>query len=440
MKRCISCGKTLETSSVNKTGHSPAPEYVTVKAPTCTSVGEKVRYCTVCSKALETVVLQKINHTASDVFEITKVPKCTTNGERVKRCTECKNIILNEVINKNGHTSSKKYTVTKKATCTANGEKVKKCTVCGDVAEKVQTEKLGHSYSDSYTVDKKSTLTDSGSKSRHCKRCDSKTDNETIPKIMSVMLSKDAFTYNGKAKTLSVTVKNSKGNKLKKDRDYKVSYKKHKNIGSYKVTVKFKGKYEGEMVLTYKILPRDIASLKVENITESSAVLSWKKQSGKVKYRIYRLNRKTGKYKLIKETSKNKVTLNKLLSGTEYTFSVKAVKKVNGKLYKSEKPSRVSVSTVPGKVSLIACSDKSRSIRLIWDKTSCDGYEIYKYNTSSGKYEHYKTIKKSGITTYERNNMRRGESCYFKIRSYKNNGTEILYSSFSDPVVVTVKY
>ena len=99
----------------------------------------------------------------------------------------------------------------------------------------------------------------------------------------------------------------------------------------------------------------------------------------------------------------------------------------------------MTVSTIPKTVTLNAVSDKSRSVRLNWNNTSCDGYEVYKYNEKTGQYELFQRIKGENITVYERSNMKRYKTYSFKIKSYKYNGEKVLYSSFSMPVTVKVK-
>ncbi|MCM1364536.1 MAG: bacterial Ig-like domain-containing protein, partial [Faecalibacterium sp.] len=139
----------------------------------------------------------------------------------------------------------------KNATCTTNGSKSHTCSVCGKT-ETQAIAKLGHNYSKTWTTDKKATCTSAGSKSHHCTRCNAKTDvttikatghkpkvtitkataskagktvttctvcNKTIStvaiaKIASVKLSKTSYVYDGKAKTPSVTVKDSNGKTL----------------------------------------------------------------------------------------------------------------------------------------------------------------------------------------------------------------------------------
>ena len=79
-----------------------------------------------------------------------------------------------------------------------------------------------------------------------------------------VSLAKSVYTYNGKQKTPTVTVKNASGTKLKKDTHYTVTYPEgRKNAGTYKIEVKMLGNYSGSKTLTLKINPISVETCKV---------------------------------------------------------------------------------------------------------------------------------------------------------------------------------
>ena len=79
--------------------------------------------------------------------------------------------------------------------------------------------------------------------------------NRNYSKILhssNVKLSRTKYTYDGHSKKPSVTVRYS-GKKLKKNRDYTVSYRNNKKRGTAKVIVRGKGKYKGTVTKTFKI-------------------------------------------------------------------------------------------------------------------------------------------------------------------------------------------
>lgn len=121
------------------------------------------------------------------------------------------------------------------------------CDYCG------ATRKVTHTYKKT-TV--KATLSKNGSITEKCTVCGKTGSKTTIKSPKTFKLSATTFAYDKKAKTPAVTVKDADGKTLKKGTDYTVSYAGgRKNVGTYKVTVKMKGKYSGTKTLTFKISP-----------------------------------------------------------------------------------------------------------------------------------------------------------------------------------------
>lgn len=75
-----------------------------------------------------------------------------------------------------------------------------------------------------------------------------------VKSIKSVKLSGTSYKYDGKAKTPSVTVKDSAGNVIPA-KYYKVTYPKTRvKVGTYKVKITFSGRYSGTVTREYKIV------------------------------------------------------------------------------------------------------------------------------------------------------------------------------------------
>lgn len=159
-------------------------------------------------------------------------------------------------------------------------------------------------------------------------------------KVSNVKLSSTSYTYNGKTKTPSVTVKDSKGRKLKKGTDYTVKYSSgRKNVGRYAVKVTFKGNYTGSKTVYYYIVPKSTSISRVSALRKGFK-LSWKKQKTQTTgYQIqYSTSKKFKKAKAV-NVSKNKTTskyIKKLSSKKKYYVRVRTYKKVkiNGKTKK----------------------------------------------------------------------------------------------------------
>lgn len=149
----------------------------------------------------------------------------------------------------------------------------------------------------------------------------------------SASVSATKYTYNGKVHTPKVTVKDSKGNKLVKGTDYTLKYsnEKSKAPGEYSVKVSYKGKYKGVKSQTFKytIAPKAVTDLKVSSTTKKTVKISFKKATGATGYIVYYSTSKSSGYKKLSTTSKTTITNNKLKSGKNYYFKVKAYTKTS---------------------------------------------------------------------------------------------------------------
>ena len=165
-----------------------------------------------------------------------------------------------------------------------------------------------------------------------------KNTDKNTQRIKSISLSKTSFTYNGKNRKPSVTVKDTKGNTLKKGTDYTVSYPKNcKKVGQYTVTIKFKGNYTGSTKKTYCIHPKG-TSLSEVKAKSKSFTAKWKKQTTQT--RGYRLQyatdkkfKKNVKNVTIKKNKTTSQTVKKLKAKKKYYVRIRTYQtiKVNGK-------------------------------------------------------------------------------------------------------------
>lgn len=212
-----------------------------------------------------------------------------------------------------------------KATCT----KPKTCSVC----KKTSGKSLGHDY-DSTT--KKATTSKHGEICDQCTRCDKKKNVTTIYKIKSVKLSTTSYTYNGKKKTPTVTVKDYK-NKTISSKYYTVSYSSssRKSVGQYTVTVKFKSKYSGTVKLTFKINPKGTSVSSVTAAKKSLKVKIKKQSSQTTGYEIQYSTSKKFTSPKSKTTTKTSYTIKSLKAKKTYYVRVRTYKTVSGKKYYS---------------------------------------------------------------------------------------------------------
>ena len=139
--------------------------------------------------------------------------------------------------------------------------------------------------------------------------------------------------YTGKAikPSLSVTFN---GKKLKSGKDYTLSYRNNKAIGTATVTITGKGNYAGTKKVSFKIVPKNVNLTGATNRKGKNVTLKWKKDSAVSGYEVYRSNSRNAGYKKIKVISSKNTTNyknTKLKKGRTYYYKVRAYKKVNGK-------------------------------------------------------------------------------------------------------------
>ena len=236
------------------------------------------------------------------------------------------------------HSYGKDWTIDKEATCTAEGRKSRYCTLCGAQADVTTIAKKAHEYQ---TATTKATTKADGKIVKSCKHC-GQTTTTVIAHPKSVALKQTYYTYNKKNRKPSVTIEDTKGNKLKSGTDYTVSYpKKCKNVGRYTVTVKFKGNYQGTVKKSYQILPKGTSLLEV-TAKKKGFTAKWKKQKTQTAgYELQystnkKFKRKQTKKAVIKKTKTTTYKAKKLKANKKYYIRIRTYQnlKVNGKTKK----------------------------------------------------------------------------------------------------------
>lgn len=177
---CKDCSKKLETGTmipklVEK--EHDYGEWVLDQAPTCKKYGVRHRICKNCGDR-EVDVLDKVDHSWELV---STTPATCTIGEiqhyKCSVCGETKDVTLSNPLGEHSWDNGK---VTKEATETEEGVKTYTCKTCGET----KTEKIpvtSH-HLDQGTITKKATCTENGEKTYHCTDADcDKTYVEMIP-------------------------------------------------------------------------------------------------------------------------------------------------------------------------------------------------------------------------------------------------------------------
>ena len=171
---CKNCGET-KTESIPKTEHQWNNGKVTKEA-TCKEEGSKTYTCSICGDT-KTEVIPKKDHTW-DEGKVTKKATCTEDGLKVYTCKNCGET-KEEILKATGHQHTEVRNE-KKATCKEEGYSGDiYCTDCGELIKKGSaTEKSDHDWK--VTSEEKATCEKDGSKTYTCADC-KETKTETIP-------------------------------------------------------------------------------------------------------------------------------------------------------------------------------------------------------------------------------------------------------------------
>jgi hypothetical protein len=172
----------------------------------------------------------------------------------------------------------------------------------------------------------------------------------------------------------------------------------------------------------YVINPSAVTELTANYKSSAAIALKWNSVSGADGYQIYRLNSSTGKYEKIKTvTGESTVsyTDTAVSSGTTYSYQVRAYLKYDSN-YFGEFSAIASMTTAPAKVGSLKLTAASKAVTLKWSKVSgASGYEIYRYNSTTKKYEKVKTIKGTSTLTWKNTKLTKGKTYKYKVRAYR---------------------
>ncbi len=286
----------------------------------------------------------------------------------------------------------------------------------------------------SEVVTKKATTAEDGILTKTYQSCtvcgeENYVQEDVIPKVSSFKLSTTSYTYNGSAKTPTVTVKDANGTPLVKGTDYEVTYENNKNIGTATATVTGKGKYSFTKKLTFTIKARDLASTSKVYVSlcgYDDVKVSWNSVSGAGGYYVYYKKSTSKSYTYAGKTTSTSYKLYNFTDGAKYTFRVyPCVKDGTGKYYKDGSYRTSSEIYMLKKVSSVKAVRSGTKVKVSWSNISGEsGYQISRSTKKTGT-----NIVKTYSTTsgkYYKVSATKGKTYYYKVRAYKTvNGTRI---------------
>lgn len=231
----------------------------------------------------------------------------------------------------------------------------------------------------------------------------------------AVTLAKTSYTYDGKAKTPSVTVKLG-GRTLTLNTDYTVSYSNNVKVGTAKVTVTGKKNYTGSKTTSFTIV-------------KAAPAITCKKTVYKVAYgaKAFKINA-SSKSKMTFTSSKPKIAAVNKNTG-KVTIKNTGISTITIKAGKASK--KVTVKVSPKKASVkSAQTGKGRKLTVKWGKDKrASGYQVQV--STDKKFKKNMKSKKLSKTSYTFTKLKTGKKYYVRMRSYKKYGKETLYGTWS---------
>lgn len=183
----------------------------------------------------------------------------------------------------------------------------------------------------------KATLSKDGKIEKTCS-CGATNGTTIIHYPQTIYLSASEYTYDGKSKKPTMIVKGSDGKAISSS-NYTLNYSGgRKNVGTYKVTIKFKGNYSGTVSKTFDIFPKATSISKLTAKSKGFSV-KWKKRTKQVTgYQIQYSTSLSFYSSVTKTITKNTIssaTYKGLSSKGKYYVRVRTYKKVSGMKYYS---------------------------------------------------------------------------------------------------------
>ena len=223
--------------------------------------------------------------------------------------------------------------------------------------------------------------------------------------------------YTGKAilPTLNIT---DLGKKLTLNKDYTVTGKDNKNVGTASITVTGSGNYSGSHTIKFKIKKLSIKSAKISGIKNKVYTGNARKLSIKVKTSAGVTLTKDKDYTV---TYKNNVNF-----GT-------ATVTIKGKGSKCSGTYTATYNIIPNTTEFLKAQKRTKTtITLNWGHVDyATKYQIYRATSIDGKYKRVYTAPDRWTYTFKNKDLKEGTHYYYKMRAYKTVNGKKYYGEWS---------
>ena len=164
----------------------------------------------------------------------------------------------------------------------------------------------------------------------------------------------------------------------------------------------------------------------------NSVTVKWNAQNNINGYYLYRKNA-AGKYVIIAKPkgNVNSYVDTNLVSGTVYSYKVKAYRTVSGKKHKSAKSKAVTIKPIPSKVKKPTVTKQGKTLKVTWKKVAgASGYVIYRSTAAKGPFTRIAVTSANNVNCVDKNVQ--GKKAYFyKVAAYRTVGNKNIYGKKS---------
>ena len=408
-RECKRCGA-VENGIIEKLGHDYSAEWTVDRPADCKNAGETSRHCTRCDARTDIMSIPTTgNHTFGE-WETVKKPTCTVPGERIRYCLGGCGTSEKEEIDALGHD----YESTVIApTYESKGYTHHECSRCGDSYNDTYTEMLTLEAVKNFRVSTKS--------------------NNKLELAWDINSSAQGYIieyYDGQdwveaIKTPANNYLSCTFESLSEDTGYQFRIKAYNGTAESICTEL--------TVATTAEKPDSVIGFDKKSSQSSSITLQWKESADADGYILeqYKDN-KWVQIRKTSSADDVSYTVSDLTPGTSFKFRIKAYRNTNenGVLY-SEYSDTLSAFTVLSSVTGVKLGGRAAdALRINWTKNaSADGYIIDMYQ--DGKWARVAKITNNSTTTFRKAGLDASTVYKFRVRAYKMDGKTALYGAYS---------
>ena len=188
--------------------------------------------------------------------------------------------------------------------------------------------------------------------------------------------------------------------------------------------------------------PAKVENVSVDGQSSTKITLSWDSVSGVSGYRILQYNSDSDDYEEVASVGADATNLDvtKLIPASVYQFKVQAYKTIDTQTSFGEASVEIVGVTKPGKVKKVKLTTKSSAVTIKWSKADgVTGYQIYRLNTKTKKYEKIATVKGEGKISYKNKKLKKGSTYSYKVRAYMTVEDTDYFGGYSAVAKIKVK-